>query len=208
MWKPLAITIMSGIVFGSFVTLFVIPNIYYDKDKLRHIFKRTFLKYSMYLILPLILTIFLLIISMIFGISTTWVFWSTFIAVFIGFNIRYSFYTVQRWTMTGQTIIQKHLWLKITDLDWNLLTNKPARKRFIINIIFLFWPAILWWIIMILIWLISKPVWIIIWWFIMVTVYLFLLYKSLISIWTNNGQSLTDKISKTKTTEQEKEEIE
>jgi hypothetical protein len=118
----------------------------------------------MYLLWPVIITLILLILSMLLNINTSWMFNSIFIAVFLGFNIRYSFYTLDAWTKTWQTIIQKQLWLKIVNQDNQLISRKQARKRFLITLMILFWPLIVWGLLSTIVWLLSKSIWNTLWW--------------------------------------------
>ncbi len=205
MWKSLAITIMVWIIFGSVATLFVIPSLYYDKDKLKHLFKRTLLKYIIYLLIPIALTVSILFILMMLNISTTWVFKTLSLAIFVWFNIWYSFYTVYTRSNTGQTAIQKLLWIKILNNDNTIMTEKQATRRFFITLATTVWPAIVWIILSILIWFISNKVWSIIWISVTMILYLTLIYKSLLLIWTKNNLSLTDKLSNTITVDQDME---
>ena len=203
MWKSLAITIMVWIIFGSAATLFVIPSLHYDKDKLKHIFKRTLLKYILYLLIPLIISVSIIFILMMLNIATTWVFKTLLLAIFVWFNIRYSFYTIYAWSNTGQTMIQKLLWIKILNSDNTIMTEKQATKRFFITTFTMFGPAIIWIILSILIWFISSKIWNMVWVWIALIWYLTLAYKSLLLIWTKNNLSLNDKLSNTITVDQD-----
>lgn len=203
MWKSLAITIMVWIIFGSTSTLFVAPSLNYDKDKIKHLFKRTILKYTIYLLIPIALTLSILFILMMLNVSTTWIFKTLLLAIFSWFIIRYSFYTIYALSNTGQTAIQKLLWIKTLSSDHTVMTKKQAIKRFVITLTTIIWPAIIWIILTTLIWFISSKTWILIWVSVAIILYLTLIYKNLLLIWTKNNQSLTDKLSNTITVDQD-----
>ena len=198
MWRPLAITIMVWIIFGSAVTLFVIPNIYFDKEKIRHTFRRSILRYLILLIIPVLITIAVMFVLMVLNISISWMFGSLLIAIFIWFGVWYSFYTIHAWSTNWQTIIQKMLGLKILNINWKIMTEKQATKRFFTTILILVWPLlaglILWWIISLL----SKEIWIKVWIFSSLILYMIIMTKNLIYMQDEN-KSITDIVCKTKT---------
>ncbi|HRX63563.1 MAG TPA: efflux RND transporter permease subunit [Candidatus Absconditabacterales bacterium] len=200
MRKPLAITIMVGIIFGSSVTLFVIPNIYFDKEKLKHIFRRTIIRYGIYLTLPLIITIAVMFILMILNVNTTGLFGKLFGAIFIGFNIRYSFYTIHARSTTGQTIIQKQLGIKILNKDNTILTEKQAIKRFFVAGLTTIGPLLAGLILMGLLGLISRGLGTSIGMIILIVGYLVIITKNMMSIRIDNhNTSIADKYCHTKT---------
>lgn len=198
MRKPLAITIMVGIISWSAVTLFVIPNIYYDKEKLKHIFRRIILKNIIYLIFPIMISVIILFILMMLNISTQWLFTKILIATFVGFSLWYSFYTIYSLSEFWQTIIQRYLWIRILDKNGEKISEKKATKRFLVSIAYLILPAL----IAIFVWLIvsifSKTLWNNIWIILAIWLYLFIITKNIISIWTSEENiSLTDKFCNT-----------
>lgn len=197
MWRPLAVTIMVWIIFGSTVTLFVIPNLYLDKDKLRHILRRSILRYILFLIIPPIISICVLFVLKTLNISTTWILENLLPAIFIWFAIRYSFYIIHAWSASWQTLIQKKLGIKILNENWEIMNEKQARKRFFVTILTLVGPIVAWLILWWLIGLISKDIWNKVWIFISIILYLYIITKNLISIQTNNNKSITDQICKT-----------
>ncbi len=203
MWKSLAITIMVWIIFGSAATLFVIPSLYYDKDKLKHLFKRTFLKYIVYLLVPVVISISIVFVLMMLNISTVWLFKIILLSVFVWFNIRYSFYTIYARSNTWQTIIWKMLWIKILNNDNSIMTEKQATKRFFISLGTTIWPAIIWIILFVLFWLISSKLWSVVWIWVFIILYIVLIYRNLLLIWTKNNLSFSDKLSNTITVDQD-----
>ncbi len=198
MWTPLAITIMVWILFWSAVALFVIPNLYFDKEKLKHIIRRTLLKYFIYLFIPLVISILVILILMILWIQKDWLFWQLFLAIFIWFNIWYWFYTIHALSQNWQTIIQKLLGTKILAKNWEIMTEKQATKRFFVSLAVLIWPIVVAGIVSWIVWIISSSIWSALWMIIWVWWYLYIFTKTLISIRTSeNNQSWTDKICNT-----------
>lgn len=200
MRTPLAITIMVGIVFGSIVTLFVIPNIYFDKEKIKHIFRRTLLKYWIYFIIPLLISIWISLLLTFLGISKEGLFLQLSIAIFIWFNVWYSFYTIHALSENWQTIIQKLIWTKILLSNWEKMTEKQATKRFFISFAIILWPIIIAAVVYWIAWILSKSVWNILWLLIALWLYMYIITKNLISIrMSEKNQSIADKICGTVT---------
>lgn len=152
MWQPLAVTIMFGIFFGSSMTLFVIPAIYYDRKKFSYLIKRTII--NQILSNSIFVGWFggILAILYFFGIKVGGTSWLGLVAgiTFVLYHIAYFIYNTHAQSETGQWIVWKMLWLKITDKDGNMLSKKKLTQRYLIKKTLLFGPVLIWWLIYLL----------------------------------------------------------
>lgn len=141
----LAYTIMFGIFFGSTSTLFAIPAIYYDMDKIKIIVKRTIIPVVLFILPPLLLLVFIGIFWLLFGLSIISAsrFWPVFGILCVLYVIGYMVYKYRSWLQGEQTIIESTLWLQVLSKNWDALTSKQAAKRFIIKRWLLILPIVL-----------------------------------------------------------------
>lgn len=154
MWKPLAVTIMFGIFFGSAATLFTIPSIFHDKHKIIHMIKRVIISLILFVGIPLWWLVLLLILWYLLDIKLMSYSW--FMPVFGLLVLWYAVWYAIKWIndihTTWQTIIQKKTGIKITDRQWKLLSKKKAMVRYLVPLAIWLVPVVLWLILKIITW--------------------------------------------------------
>ncbi len=142
MREPLAVTIIFGIFFGSATTLFVIPAIFYDKMKFTHIIKRTIFKQT--LVNLWFLAIFASVWWVIYFLGR-WIHGKRvallWVVVFVLYHSGYFIYNIRSQAQTWQSYVDKLLWLKITNQQWKLLSQRKLIQRYLIKKWLVFGPA-------------------------------------------------------------------
>lgn len=146
MWRPLAVTMMFGMMAGSLSTLFVTPALYYDIDKFKHLIRKNILAPLM-VIAPVFwilagFAIFWYFLDLtIFG-SILWQI-SILVAV-VGYFVWYFVNASSRIASEWASLIQHALGFKIQTLDNKNISKSLAMKRIGIAIFSFVFPVILW----------------------------------------------------------------
>lgn len=148
MWKPLAVTMMFGMLFGSTSTLFVTPALYYDIDKFKYLIKKNILSIII-LVLPLI-AIYgaMLILGYYLDIALLGTMGGKVVVVllmlwYLGW---YFWDTIQRIHTTGSSRIQKILGFQLLSEDGKFLSKKKIILKILVTIAMYVGPLVLWWI--------------------------------------------------------------
>ena len=74
-WQTLAVTIIFGLLFGSFSNLFALPSLFYDKGKIILLVKRAIMPIINFIKIPIVAFIALILFSGFFDLgflSTSW----------------------------------------------------------------------------------------------------------------------------------------
>lgn len=131
----LAYTIMFWLAVSSVMTLFVIPALYYDKQKLIQLIKRTLISFVVWVALPFLVILWLLFVSLLLWIKL-WsfsLFPTIMVLIFVWYVLWYARYTIQKTHSQKQTFLQKYLGISIVNLDWSHLSLSQSRKRFFVQ---------------------------------------------------------------------------
>ena len=131
----LAYTIMFGLAISTVMTLLIVPAIYYDKDKLVALLKRTVISFIIWIGIPFLAFGWLIFVCLLFWfkIWKSSIFWFILPVGLIGYAGWYFVYIIKSWTSEGQTKLGKFIWEKILDQNGNLLSKKKAIKRLLIS---------------------------------------------------------------------------
>lgn len=189
----LAYTIMFGLAVSTMMTLFVIPAIYYDKEKLIQLFKRTLISFIIRFIIPFVGVGFLIFAGLMFGLRL-WQYdrFSWFFAfIFVWYILGYIYYTVVSIEKEWQTFLQKYFGVSVYNQDGSTLSLRQSIIRFVVQIGLLFTPFLFGGLLSLLIWSMARWLALLLFlWYIFWNIYIF---------WTNdNNQLWHDKICKTK----------
>jgi multidrug efflux pump len=139
----LAYTIMFGLTTASAMTLFVIPALYYDKDKLVYAIKRGLLPLILFLMWPLAIFLSIQIVMLVINIQNTQITNSIFMIVTGMYTIIYLIHTIREHTRTGQNRIQKILGFKVVNNDDTRMSTRQAIKRLSIKYTILLIPTLI-----------------------------------------------------------------
>lgn len=150
----LSYTIMFGLAFSSAMTLLVVPAIYYDKQKLIQILKRTILSFVVWLALPFIVILLLSLALMILGFNLlSYSRFAGFVGLFfVGYVIWYGWYTINSTNQKWQTFLQKYLGITVLNMDGSKLNKKQSIKRFLVQFWLLMSSFLIWGILYPLFW--------------------------------------------------------
>lgn len=139
----LAYTIMFGLTTASAMTLFVIPALYYDKDKLVYAIKRGLLPLILFLMWPLAIFLSIQIVMLVINIQNTQITNSIFMIMTGLYTIIYLIHTIREHTRTGQNRIQKILGFKVVNNDDTRMSTRQAIKRLSIKYTILLVPTLI-----------------------------------------------------------------
>ena len=100
------------------MTLFVLPALYYDKEKIIALIKRTVLSFFIWIGVPFVVIMVGALLLMFFGLSLWGYSWFGLLifVLYLVYIVKYQQYTIKSWTATGQTILQKYTHMKVTDM--------------------------------------------------------------------------------------------
>jgi len=143
MRQALAVTVMFGIFFGSIMTLFIVPAIYYDREKIVHIIKRVVFNPVLVVMLFVCVLAIFMIFWYLFQINFREysIFMPILAILFWLYLIAYMIYSAIAFHKKWTTLIRKLLQLKMTNIDWKMITLKQSFKRLLMKFVLLFWPA-------------------------------------------------------------------
>jgi len=127
----LAYTIMFGLATASVMTLFVIPALYEDTDKIIHNIKRSLVAGTVFILAPIgaILTIYVIALMFNVGFITDNI-GTVFGVIFVGYLIAYIVYAIKSHTTKEPNIIEKIIGLQVVQDDGTPLSRNLAIKRF------------------------------------------------------------------------------
>gem|GEM_PF-502536 len=127
----LAYTIMFGLAVASTMTLFVIPALYQDKDKIVHNIKRSIIAGIVFMGMPLGLIAGIYVIALMFSIGViTSNIGVVFGGLFVVYIIAYIVYIIRSHTTQEPNIIEKAIGLQVVQDDGTPLSRNLAIKRF------------------------------------------------------------------------------
>lgn len=127
----LAYTIMFGLATASAMTLFVIPALYHDQDKIVHNLKRSAVAWAVFILAPIGAILAIYVIALMFNIwFVTSNIGAIFGIIFIGYLIAYIVYAIKSHTTKEPNIIEKIIGLQVVQDDGTPLDRKLAIKRF------------------------------------------------------------------------------
>jgi len=189
----LSYTIMFGLAFSSAMTLLVVPAIYYDKEKLIQILKRTILSFIVWFALPFVGIAWLMFVGILVGLKFwTYSWFSGFIGfVFVVYIVWYAWYVIKSTQEKWQTFLQKYLWITVLNMNWSKLNKKQSIKRFIVQFWLLIAPFLVWGILSPLFW--SFAIWL------SVLLFFGYIFRNIYVFWiSDHNQLWHDKICGTK----------
>lgn len=127
----LAYTIMFGLAMASAMTLFVIPALYEDTNKIVHNIKRSFVAGTVFILAPIGATIAIYVIALMFNIwFITTNIGAVFGWLFVVYIIAYIIYAIRSHTTEEPNIIEKIIGLQVVQDDGTPLSRNLAIKRF------------------------------------------------------------------------------
>lgn len=127
----LAYTIMFGLATASAMTLFVIPALYEDTDKIIHNIKRSLVAGVVFLGIPVGVILAIYVIALMFNIGfITSNIGTVFGILFVIYIIAYIVYAIQSHTTQEPNIIEKIIGLQVVQDDGTPLSKQLAIKRF------------------------------------------------------------------------------
>ncbi len=189
----LAYTIMFWLAVSSLMTLFVIPALYHDKDKLIQFLKRTILPFILWISMPFVALLWLNLIWLLIWLkfwSYSWFGWLFSIGL-LWYFVWYGKLIITSTQITGQTLLQKYFGITVVNFDGSFLTAKQSLRRFLIQFGLLLGPFVLWWVLSLVIWWAA-------WWLAMILFIAYVFWNMYI-FWTNDDNQLRhDKICGTK----------
>jgi len=150
MWQPLAVTIMFGMFFGSAMTLFVIPAIYYDREKIVHLFKRILLKPLITLWIFAVIVLLVLVFAYLLNIEIRKLWYSQNLLwwLFLVYIIRITIYSAKKLAKNWRYFVWDILWLRMeSDSKHSLSFVKILFGRNILKTISLLWPILVYFIV-------------------------------------------------------------
>ncbi|AHB41750.1 hypothetical protein P148_SR1C00001G0964 [candidate division SR1 bacterium RAAC1_SR1_1] len=192
-WKTLAITIIFGLLFGSFSNLFALPSLFYDKQKIVLLVKRALIPIFNFIKRPIVVFIGLILFSGFFELGFLGSVWFAVFVVLllIIYAIWYFKAQYMQWINNGATQNHDALNMKIVDLHGKNLSKKHISKRMFWFLLLLIGPLVLTGLLSILIGGYAAMFGLFI--------YLGLGVYNLYLFWTGeNGQLLHDKLAETK----------
>jgi len=127
----LAYTIMFWLAVASAMTLFVIPALYYDQDKIVHNLKRSMVAGVVFMGIPVGAILAIYVIALMFGIGfITSNIGAVFGGIFVVYLIGYIVYAIRSHTTQEPNVIEKIIGLQVVQDDGTPLDRKLAIKRF------------------------------------------------------------------------------
>ena len=191
----LAYTIMFGLFVWSAATLFVIPAIYHDKDKLIIIFKRTIMSLIVFVLPPIAIIWLLIVFAYLFGLPLTSIVWSVWWIVVVWYVVWYIIHLFRARVRGNQTLVEKLVRVRVQKI-WSSndsMPRKQAIKRFMVKWWLLVGPIITWLV------LSNIPSVSVIWTIVMSLGIAFVVIGNIISIWLSDSyETLHDRIVGTK----------
>jgi len=192
-WQTLAITIIFGLLFGSFSNLFSLPSLFYDKEKIVLLVKRALIPFINFIKIPIVAFLLLILFSWFFDLwflSTSWFPLFVFLLL-IFYAIWYFKKQYNMWIEIWSNESHNSLNIKIVDMHWKNLKKEHIKRRLFWFLVLLIWPLLLTIFLSIFLWWYAAILWFLI--------YLWLGVYNLYLFWTwENWQLLHDKLSKTK----------
>ncbi len=145
MWRPLAVTMMFGMFFGSTSTLFVTPALYFDIDKLKHLIRKNILAPLMVMLPVVGIAAGYGILQYFTGIAILTSIFGKIVVVLsiIGYFVWYFITASTRIAQQGQSLIQRTLGFKILTEDGKQLSKSLAMKRIAIAIVAFVAPVLI-----------------------------------------------------------------
>ena len=202
----LSYTIIFGLIVATIMTLFVLPALYFDKEKIITVVRRTLLSFITWIWAPFIAIGLLVLLSIFVGYPLwNYAWFGPFIGVvMIAYTAWYQYHITTSWQKTGQTFLQHRFGSEVRDLHGHLLTRTHAIKRLIWMRWLLLSPIVIARLLSTLVWLLGGDgsslfgaltfVW-----------YLIYVFWSVYLLWTSDkNQLLHDRYAKTQVIYHEK----
>jgi multidrug efflux pump len=140
----LAYTIMFWLLVSSTITLFVVPVMYYEKEKFVQFFKRTLISFILWILLPFgaIVALWMLFLMLGFNIfSLSWI-GALIGLLLLGYIFFYARYAVFSISSEGQTFLQKYIGVRVLNTNGSSLSIRQSLKRFFVQIGLLLAPFV------------------------------------------------------------------
>lgn len=201
----LGYTIIFGLLVATVMTLFVLPALYYDKEKIISLIKRTILSFLIWAWIPFLAFMSLALLLMFFWLKL-WNysrFGGALGVFYLFYIIWFQIYAVRCRKETWQTILQKYFGEKVVDQNGNILSQKKAIKRLLVRLGLLISPFVAAWILSGLLSLLGAGSTFWIWAFVLFMWYVF---RNVYVLWTSEkNELLHDKICGTMVEEKKKD---
>lgn len=153
----LAYTIMFWLAVATVMTLFVMPAIYHDKEKIIHLVKRSLVPFVIWIGLFGVGLWLLYVVCLMFGLPFWNLSWAAAFVwiLFLWYAIWYIITLVKDWHTKGQSFTEKFLGIKITNFDGSLMNKKQSIKRLAVVFGLLLAPFVTGWIL----WSVVTAIW-------------------------------------------------